>query len=108
MILKNLCDKPNAVKNSITLRESSYADDGSQQCSLSFESCSLWLQARQADGSLLTTLLNLALQYGPVLFKTFFSGDGAQQQTTDRIEELEIKVNEKSLASESSSTFLIM
>ena len=48
---------------------------------------------RQADsGSLLSTVISLALKYGPTLFNTFFGGDGAPQQNTDRIEELEIKV----------------
>ena len=47
---------------------------------------------RQADsGSLLSTVISLALKYGPTLFNTFFGGDGAPQQNTDRIEELEIK-----------------
>lgn len=61
---------------------------------LFFLSENFLFQPRQAGNSgLVTTIVNLALQYGPVLFKTFFSGEGgAPPQNTDRIEELEIKV----------------
>jgi len=50
-------------------------------------------EARQADdGGLLTTVINLALQYGPTLYNTFFGGDGTKgPSTTDRVEDLEIK-----------------
>ena len=51
-------------------------------------------EPRQADGDLLSTLISLGLKYGPTLFNAVFGGGASgQQQTTDRIEELEIKVN---------------
>ena len=50
-------------------------------------------QTDDATGGLLTTVLNLALKYGPVLFNTFFGADGTEgPSNTDRIEELETKV----------------
>ena len=49
--------------------------------------------ARQGDDGLITTVISLALKYGPTLFNYVLGGgSSAQQQTTDRIEELEIKV----------------
>ena len=49
--------------------------------------------ARQGDDGLITTIISLALKYGPTLFNYVLGGgSSAQQQTTDRIEELEIKV----------------
>lgn len=48
--------------------------------------------ARQGDDGLITTVISLALKYGPTLFNYVLGGgSSAQQQTTDRIEELEIK-----------------
>lgn len=50
------------------------------------------ITGRQADDGLITTLISLGLKYGPTLFNYVMGGgSGAQQQTTDRIEELEIK-----------------
>jgi len=48
-------------------------------------------QGRQSD-SLVSTVIELALKYGPVLFNTFFGGDGGEaQKPIDKIDELDIK-----------------
>ena len=49
-------------------------------------------EGRQSD-SLVSTVIELALKYGPVLFNTFFGGDGGDaQKPIDKIDELDIKV----------------
>ena len=49
-------------------------------------------EGRQSD-SLVSTVIELALKYGPVLFNTFFGGDGGEaQKPIDKIDELDIKV----------------
>jgi len=49
---------------------------------------------RQADSSLITTLISLGLKYGPTLFNLAFGGEGGSSvpdKSTDKIDELEIK-----------------
>ena len=53
---------------------------------------------RQGDGgSLLTTVISLGLKYGPTLFNLAFGGEGGSSvpdKSTDKIDELEIKVSQ--------------
>lgn len=49
---------------------------------------------RQADSSMITTLISLGLKYGPTLFNLAFGGEGGSSvpdKSTDKIDELEIK-----------------
>jgi len=49
---------------------------------------------RQADSSLITTLISLGLKYGPTLFNLAFGGEGgssAPDKGTDKVDDLEIK-----------------
>lgn len=48
-------------------------------------------QARQDSGSLLATIFQLGVKYGPTLFNAVFGGGDGQTPTTDRVEDLEIK-----------------
>jgi len=49
---------------------------------------------RQADSSLITTLISLGLKYGPTLFNLAFGGEGGSSvpdKSTDKVDDLEIK-----------------
>jgi len=49
---------------------------------------------RQADSSLITTLISLGLKYGPTLFNLAFGGEGGSatpDKGTDKVDDLEIK-----------------
>merc|ERR1712026_30734 len=48
-------------------------------------------QPRQDSGSLLATIFQLGVKYGPTLFNAVFGGGDGQTPTTDRVEDLEIK-----------------
>jgi len=49
---------------------------------------------RQADSSMITTLISLGLKYGPTLFNLAFGGEGGSavpDKSTDKVDDLEIK-----------------
>ncbi len=50
------------------------------------------VEKRQADG--INALVDLAIRFAPIIFNTFFGGEDGTNgpSTTDRIEEIDVKV----------------